>query len=254
MGKVERRNPNGYFVRVAEDALVPLVLSGLEAYCVEHAREGQKRKSGVETYASLWGHQVRLGEDGPTVYCVEHLGVDTSADRDRFSVLPSGEALALKREVMASLWPQYDFLGDVHTHPFGHVSEVSADERGFSDVDVADIVGRSDYWQAQGYRVGLVLTIAWMKRGASGPRVDVVDPSTVRITLRNVRMWLKAYVVHSVRRNPAELAVTDEGVVLDCPGLTGMNLHYGPMGKVATGRKRKYVPAVRGRGGPADRG
>jgi hypothetical protein len=246
MGKVERRNPHGYFVRVSEDALVQLVLSGLEAYCIEHARGDGKRGSAVETYATLWGHQVRAGEDGPTVYCVEHVGVDTSADRGRWSVLPSGEALALKREVMASLWPQYDFLGDVHTHPFGHVSEVTPFETGFSDVDRQDIVGRSDYWQSQGYRVGLVLTIAWMKKGVVDPKAEILKPNILRLTLRNVRMWLTAYVVHSIRRTPADLGVTDEQVVLDCPALTGLNLHYQPMGKVATGRRRKYVPVDRG--------
>lgn len=245
MGKVERKNPCGYYVRVSEDALVQLVLAGLEAYCIDHAQDG-RRRSGVETYGTLWGHQVRVGEDGPTVYCIEQVGIDTSAERGRDSVHPSSEALRLKRDVMSSLWPHYDFLGDVHTHPYGHVSEVSATGRGFSEVDIADVVRHSAYWDDHGYRVGLVLSIAWMKRATLEPKVDVLDASTVRFTLKNVRMWLKAYVAHSVRRTPPELAVTDEDVVLDCPALGGLKLHYGPMGKVATGRKRKYVPADRG--------
>lgn len=242
MGKVEPRNPNGYYVRLSEDALVQLVLAGLEAYCVDHAHDG-RRRSGVETYGSLWGHQVRSGAHGPTIYCVEQVGIDTSAERDRWSVHPSSEALTLKRQVMESLWPQYDFLGDVHTHPFGHMSEVSATERGFSEIDIDDIVSHSAYWEDHGYRVGMVMSIAWMKRATADPKIEILDASTVRFTLRNLRMWLKAYVAHLEVEGMPDLVVTDESVVLDCPALTGLNLHYGPMGKVATGRKRKYVPA-----------
>ncbi len=246
MGGVEPRNPMGYYVRPSEDALVQLVLAGLEAYCVEHAHEGRPPRSGVETYGSLWGHQVRLGSDGPTVLCVQQVGIDTSAQRDRLSVRPSSEALMLKREVMGSLWPQYEFLGDFHTHPLGQASKVAAFERGFSEIDANDIVAHSAYWDDHGYRVGLVLSIAWMKRAKSDPQVDMLNASTVRFTLKNVRMWLKAYVAYSVCKEPSELAVTDDGVVLDCPALTGLNLHYGPMGKVATGRKRRYLPADQG--------
>lgn len=246
MSKVEERNPHGYYVRVSEDALVQLVLAGLEAYCVDHAHDG-RRRSGVETYGTLWGHQVHVGKNGPTVYCISQVGIDTSAERARDSVHPSSEALTLKREVMASLWPHYEFLGDVHTHPYGHVSKVSSVERGFSDVDIRDITQNSGYWDDLGYRVGMVLSIAWLKRALPDPKVEFLDDGSLRITLKNVRMWLKAYVAYSVGRTPPELAVTGEWVVIDCPGLTGLSLHYGPMGKVATGRKRSYVPADRGR-------
>ncbi len=242
MGKVETRNPNGYYVRLSEDALVQVVLAGLEAYCVEHAHDG-RRRFGVETYGSLWGHQVRSNGDGPTIYCVEQVGIDTSAERDRYSVHPSSEALTLKREVMASLWPQYDFLGDVHTHPFNHMSEVTGPQRGFSQIDIDDIVSHSAYWENHGYRVGMVLSIAWMKRATPDPKVEIVDDTTVCVTLKNVRMWLKACVAYRVQEGLPDMEVTDRSVVLDCPALTGLNLHYGPMGKVATGRKRKYVPA-----------
>jgi len=242
MGKVEERNPDGYYVRLSEDALVQLVLAGLEAYCVDHAHDGHHR-SGVETYGSLWGHQIRPGGSGPTLYCIEQVAVDTSAERARTSVHPSSAALMLKREVMSSLWPQYDFLGDIHTHPFGNHSKVLASEHGFSAIDIDDIIGHSAYWADHGYRVGMVLTISWMKRASVDPKVETLDSSTLRFTLKNVRMWLKAYVSYLAAEGTTDLEVTDESVVLDCPALTGLNLHYRPMGKVATGRKRKYVPA-----------
>ena len=245
MSKVEERNPNGYYVRLSEDAVVQLVLAGLEAYCIDHAHDG-RRRSGVETYGTLWGHHVQVGDSGPTVYCIELVGIDTSAERARDSVHASTAALTLKREVMSSLWPQYQFLGDVHTHPYGHVSKVSETERGFSDVDIQDITGNSRYWDDHGYRVGMVLSLAWLKHAKADPKVEFLDDGSLRITLKNVRMWLKAYVAYSVGRTPPELAVTDRQVVIDCPGLTGLSLHYGPMGKVATGRKRKYMPADRG--------
>lgn len=105
----------GYVVRVHENALIQMCLSGLEAYSIWHRQKGPRTR--LETYGALWGHELSL-PGGPTVYSVEMATVDTSAERTHDAVTPVWDALQLKRDVMTSFWPQYDFLGDFHTHPY----------------------------------------------------------------------------------------------------------------------------------------
>ncbi len=46
-----------YHVRISEDALIQLVLNGLEAYSVHHPGN-KKSKTRLETYGLLWGHEI----------------------------------------------------------------------------------------------------------------------------------------------------------------------------------------------------
>lgn len=117
-------NQHGYIVRVSENSLIQMCLNGIEAYVVKHKQgKGKKSKNMIETYGLLWGHQINQ-PDKKTLYCVEMVSIDTSAVRDTNSVIPRKLALRLKKDLLTSFWPQYEFLGDFHTHPYEHYKEV----------------------------------------------------------------------------------------------------------------------------------
>lgn len=233
----------GYVVRVSENALIQLCLSGLEAYSVWHRQKGARTR--LETYGGLWGHELVL-PGGRMLYSVELATVDTSAERGHDYAYPVDGALELKRDVMTSFWPQYDFLGDFHTHPYKTLSEaVGKKFRNyvFSEADRERIEDHSQYWVKQNYRVGLVLTIAQMAR-ASRREHTKIEEGTVEFTLGNYRLWLKAYVAY--RENQSlKVSKDDEPMVtLDCPSLIGQTRPYTPFGRGTSGHHAGHRPGL----------
>ncbi|MDD4237432.1 MAG: hypothetical protein PHT62_02570 [Desulfotomaculaceae bacterium] len=111
-------NSSGYVIRISENALIQMCLNGLEAYIVTH-KENNEDKSKLETFGLLWGHESTLTNQ-KTLYSIELLSIDTSAVRKSNSCEPNDLALELKRDIMTSFWPHYDFLGDFHTHPYNN--------------------------------------------------------------------------------------------------------------------------------------
>jgi hypothetical protein len=120
MGRVN----NNYYIRISENALIQLVLNGLEAYSVYH--QGKKRaETRLETYGLLWGHETHLPNNNGILYSIELISVDTSAERAHSFCSPNDSALQLKRDIMTSFLPHYDFLGDFHTHPYKKYTDVT---------------------------------------------------------------------------------------------------------------------------------
>lgn len=232
-------NENGYIIRISEDAMIQMCLSGLEAYTIIHKESGKKRNK-LETYGQVWGHEVRL-PDNKSLYCVEMLSIDTSAVRDRDSVDYSDDSLKLKRDIMSSFWPQYDFLGDFHTHPYNHYKEVVDNQwYQFSEADYESIEECSKYWKDYNYRVGIVLSIAYMKK-KSDKQSEWIDNSTIEFTLGNYRFWIKGYVAYDDEKGELKLTEhKDEEVILECPSITGLVGEYCEFGKVMGKRILKH--------------
>jgi len=56
--------------------------------------------------------------NGKTLYTVCKASVDTSNRRTPDSCDPNEEALSLKRDFLSSFFPDYEVLGNFHTHPY----------------------------------------------------------------------------------------------------------------------------------------
>lgn len=242
---------SGYVVRLSESALIQLCLSAMEAYSVSHLRKG--RRVQLETYGLLWGHEALL-PDGRTLYAIEMASVDTSARMEHSSVHRSEHALELKRDLMTSFWPQLEFLGDFHSHPYPQGTNVVGERLyEFSAEDRTDIEENSGFWQRHGYRIGLVITLTALKRSSS--RLDKwLNRSTLEFTLGNYRLWLKAYVAYEQDGTLRLTADDDSGVLLDCPALIGLQGEYTAFGRAQTGPGPRHrvgqvaMPRVRKQG------
>jgi hypothetical protein len=214
-------NPDGYLIRISEHVLAAMCLSGLEAYAVREKGQ-QGGRTLLETYGLLWGHEATLA-DGRTLYSVEFMSIDTSARRERCGVEPADAALTLKRDLMTSFWPHYDFLGNFHTHPHTHGYKNITEQKlyQFSEQDFLTIICHSDHWTRHNYRVGLVMTITLLDKKSS--RDDrVLGDGTIEFTLGNYRLWLKGRVAH-LDEDEEEIQLAEEQeVVLLCPSITGL--------------------------------
>lgn len=224
------RNPNGYAIRLSEPALIYLCQAGLEAYSVQH-----RGKRELETYGLLWGHEGQM-QDGRTLFAIDMATVDTSAKMKKDEVTPNDDALVLKQDMMTSYWPHLKFLGDFHTHPYQSADEVVAAKLyEFSEADRESIEEHADFWGGYGYRVGLVLTIALLKRRSS--RLDRWLPDgTLEFTLSNYRFWLKGYVAYDDGTGLRLTTHEDKQVLLDCPSLLGLQGEYTTFGRGRPGR------------------
>lgn len=223
-------NQHGYIIRISENALIQMCLNGLEAYIVSHDG-GNKVNNRLETFGLLWGHEISL-PDRQTLYCVELLSIDTSAIRKPNSCEPNDISLKLKRDIMTSFWPQYDFLGDFHTHPYVNFTKVAKGKLyEFSQDDIKSIESYSNHWQNHNYRIGLVLTIALMK-SRSSRKHKWIEPNTIEFTLGNYRLWLKGYITYLNDKKQLRLSNhTDENIVIDCPALVGLIGEYTEFGR-----------------------
>ncbi|MDL2267810.1 hypothetical protein LJC46_07490 [Desulfovibrio sp. OttesenSCG-928-G15] len=221
----------GCIVKVTESAAIDMCLCGLEAFVVQHKKY---QKKPLETYALVWGHESTL-RDGRTMYVVEKVSVDTSADRSPGSCTPKDDALALKYDFMQSYFPDIEFLGDFHTHPFLEHANTIRNEKmyEFSEQDIKSVEDNSDVYTAYNYRVGFVMTIASVKTKSQNAgematwEERACHYSAVIFRLNNYRIWLQAYVATN---NDGRIHLFNDKVVLEVPGILGLHGPYTPFG------------------------
>jgi len=227
-------NQKGYIVWVSENALIPMCMNGLEAYVVpSETVNGNKKR--VETVGLVWGHETTL-TDGRTFYSVELVTIETSAIQRRDFVNIKNQSLQLKRDMMTSFWPRYDFLGEFHTHPEKDYEKVSRQKLYyFSQEDLEDM--EKGNGKIHNYRVGIVMTIAKMKKRSSS--LSFPDPSTVCFTLGDFKIWIKAYITYHKKDKLECSDHRDQEVKLDIPLQVGIVGEYTRFGKFSNSGKSK---------------
>lgn len=228
---------DGYTVRVSEEAVMQMILSGLEAYSVLH--EGKKkRQKRIETAGLLWGNEIQ--KEKKVLYNITTVSIDTSAKRAAGSVTQNENALKIKKDIMDSFFPQHDFLGDFHTHPYHDYAKVTKKSYAFSKDDINDIETNSEYWDEYNYRVGLVLTIARMTNRKKHPENKVISNNTLQFTTGNYRMWLKAYVIYKKDDSLKFTKHEDDNVILLVPSIEGLVYDNAKFGKVSLEGEYKH--------------
>lgn len=106
-----------YTVIVSHDAFRTIVSSALEAYSIPHGkRRNIKDHTPLETYGTSWGYSTER-EDG-TVFNIVAADVDSSAHRTTGWVLQKSEAFSLKNSFYKKYYPEIEYLGDFHSHPY----------------------------------------------------------------------------------------------------------------------------------------
>ncbi|HVN23341.1 MAG TPA: hypothetical protein VMT71_05180 [Syntrophorhabdales bacterium] len=229
-------NEKGYVIRVSESAAIQMCLHGLEAYTI-YRKAGRRHKEAMtETFGLVWGHEVTQA-DGRTLYSVDLVSMDISAEFGKSFCRPYPEAFTLKKDIVTSFWPQYEFLGDFHTHPFKTIEDVVA-SKGFSlsKEDKTYVQEASDTWARHNYRACLVLTISRLKR-----RSDFVslNGNVLTFTMGNYRLWLHAHVTQ--RENDSLIFSDTADIELYCPSFNGPD-EYTKFGRLKKKTRLHYEP------------
>ena len=220
---------DGYVIRLSEHALITLILNGLEAYCVQH----ENKTPQLETCGALFGYQIPL-RGNRILYQIEMANVDTSAKRNKRSVTPNTNAMRLKAEIMETYWPNLQYLGDYHTHVYKSLDDVYSveleegdrrgDDKGYyiSNGDRRWLEANAALCLNYGYRVGLVVTIAGMKRnGNIGAKPANTRSQAVEFNLGKRKVWISAYYAYEEGGNIKYSSNNDRFITLECPSLLG---------------------------------
>lgn len=235
-----KENDNGYVVKVTESATIDMCLNALEAYSVKHIKY---QKKPWETFGLVWGHETIM-RGGKTLYTIQKVSIDTTAERAPGECTPKDEALDLKFDFINSFYPDIEFLGDFHTHPY---TEPAGEVRKgklyrYSDTDITRLEENSSFYKKYGYRVGLAMTIACVQQESQNEGELAnrrPDPSVAEFRFNNYRIWLQAYVTY-LQDNEIDLKVSKKNVYLEVPGLLGLNEPYTPFGFYDS--KKKHIP------------
>lgn len=230
-------NGAGYVVKVTESATIDMCLSALEAYSVKHIKY---QKKPWETFGLVWGHEAIM-RDGRALYTIQKISIDTTAERAPGQCTADDKSLDLKFDFINSYYPDIEFLGDFHTHPYLDTPREVRQKKlyEFSDTDIDSIEMHSDFYINYKYRVGLVMTIACVQqeRQNEGKLADwISNNSTAEFRFNNYRIWLQAYVTYLQGK---EIKVTKENVSLEVPGLLGLHGPYTPFGFYDS--KKKHI-------------
>ncbi|MDE0660082.1 MAG: hypothetical protein OXI79_10585 [Gammaproteobacteria bacterium] len=220
-------------IHVSDSSLMHLLLAGLEAYKMRVRRGSDaNRKLPLETGGLLWGF-IKDGVGGMDHVTVEHISVDTAANRQTDSVALCKHSTVVKRRIIEDRWPNLSLIGDFHTHPYKSLAEVKH-EKGWepSACDIAfyekcDEERDSWVWDA---RVFLILTLAEQHSkdsSSAAPRVTKRYGNILRWQQGGYRFWLSAYAVDrtngglAVSPKPAIEQPRRRYVYIDVPTVNG---------------------------------
>ncbi len=181
-------------ISISKSALFELIMAALEAYAIKH---DSGSKVAIETFAHLWGsHNKRL----PFKCNVEHISVETSANRQRGSVSTQRISLDLKKDIARVFGEGYNHIGSFHTHPYLKEEVATAKELrkkklfNFSHQDHRSEINEPTIQVGKhSFSIALVMTVFAMDK-ANDSSDGCIDSNLYELSLGNIKLWLKAQV------------------------------------------------------------
>lgn len=223
---------NATVIYMSDQALTSLLMATIESYVVKNENMA-KPQNRLETYGIFFGSETKTS-DGSRVIRIDMANPSNTVRQTRESVQSSPNSLIVKADLVQSCFPHLSFLGDFHTHPYLHFSEVKKC-RGYylSETDRQAMTSDSKLYRKLGYRLGMVATIAYAERaGQNRAGYPTKYKNRVELVIGHFRIWLTAYVTRS-RIKDGLFYSDDESsdVILHVPCMTGL-AQFSAMGGV----------------------
>lgn len=213
-------------VSLSDTAFFSIVTSALEAYSVCHQDNAEDEHVPVETYGNLWGYEATTKRKESMLH-VLLADCDVSAKREPGSASPADDAFKLKSDFADNFFPELEYLGDFHSHPYD-VSEVKTElelQRQTYHEQSSDDHKFAKHKQGDGrtYRLQIIVTVFerpdTVKR-ASGHLGD--DLSCIRFQYDKRTIWIKAYAYRINEKDKTSRKVNKDNIALicSCAGVT----------------------------------
>ncbi|ORT51076.1 hypothetical protein ST37_06810 [Vibrio sp. qd031] len=197
-------------IKISKSAIFELVMAGFEAYAVEHS--GAKQVS-IETGAHLWG---KVNKQLPFTCKIEHVSVETSAQRQRGSLSTNPDSIRIKKDIARAFGMDYSYIGSAHTHPYLRQEYVDANIvrtkklYQLSSADhICEINSPEMTVSGKQFSIELILTIHALERANDRKDGDAIDEPLIEFSLGNIKCWLYGRVFeHKVAKH-----LTDEEII-----------------------------------------
>lgn len=246
----------------SEQAIIQIISSALEAFVVPHDAE-LNSWTGIETFLTLWGSETQTNE--VLSFNVEFAIPSTSAVRDYGSVTPSAFAEEVKQDFITAYFPQFQMIGDLHTHPWvrnrnsGTTPEMIRRKKLYdlSEADIESCLVDPVIKRNTGYKLSAVLTITDMSK-SNGAKDGYIESNVIEFSLNNYKCWLKcsAFYYKSeenfnederkfVLCHPTSIAdgvamIMTDDLIIRAPVILDF-FEYQNFGKVSGKRKLKHI-------------
>lgn len=232
-------------IRLSENALCSIVMSGVEAYVEKNLNFARPRNQ-LEIHGLLFGSESKLKE-GTRVLQVEMANVTSTSQQTGNSVGYSLTSVALKSDIAQAFFPHLSFLGDFHTHPFRHFGEVSK-IKGFylSKTDRQSLKNDQTVMKSLNYRLGMVAAIAFTRK-RTNPSASYADSegNTILFNMGNFKIWISVYI--TVIDENGDLSYSCDNcadVILHVPALNGLHM-FSDIGILKHGKRSiRYCPPM----------
>lgn len=222
-------------VELSDEALMQIVLNGLEAFIVRH---DHVKRSGIEMHGHLAGFYSETVRQRKIQ--VTHFSCDTSATMMPGEVSWKYESNILKRSLISGFG--LDYLGQVHSHPYmtgdwPSVAEARRVGAEFSDTDIE--AGQSmlkDFHQRYGdvWHLEMVATFYHTKNAVHVKKYDELKPE---FSIGNVRCFLRADIYEIIEGGE----ITRQPAVIRSPFIQKGRERDVDIGRVRVKPGRKYT-------------
>jgi hypothetical protein len=208
-------------ISLSDSAFFTIVTSALEAYSVCHPATPEDEHVPVETYGNLWGYQVQTKRKESLLHVVL-ADSDVSAAREPKCVTPADGAFTLKSDFADQFFPELEYLGDFHSHPW-HVDEIKTElelqrEKLYEQSPDDHKHAKSSHEYGRPYRLQIIATVFErpdMVSRKSGHLKD--DLSCIRFQYDMKTVWIKAYAYQINSDNNTSRKVNKDKIALICP-------------------------------------
>jgi hypothetical protein len=206
-------------VSISEPAFFSIIMSALEAYQVGQSSDARKDNSMVEVYGNLWGYKSQT-QRNESILRVVMADADLSAKAEPSQTTPHPDAYILKTDFADCYFPEIEYLGDFHSHPYTEdevKSELELQRNKYHRSSPADKTFVKDLQKSgRPYRLQIIATI--FKRDNMVEREGGYikdDFSCIRFRYANMTIWIKAYVFDM--NGDTFRKVADKMVAILCP-------------------------------------
>ncbi|MDI1292995.1 MAG: hypothetical protein PSV18_09650 [Methylobacter sp.] len=208
-------------ISLSDSAFFTIVTSALEAYSICHQDDSKDDHVPLETYGNLWGYQATTKRKESLLHVVL-ADSDTSAKCKSGEATPADDTFDLKTDFADSFFPELEYLGDFHSHPYD-VNEVKTElelQRGKLFEQSSSDAKFAKYQQGLGknYQLQIIATVFERHEQVNRASGHIKgDLSCIRFQYDKRTIWIKAYAYRVDEKENIWRKVNKDTIALICP-------------------------------------
>lgn len=208
-------------ISLSDSAFFTIVTSTLEAYSICHQDDSEDEHEPLETYGNLWGYQTTTKRKESVLHVVL-ADSDISAKCKNDESSPADGAFDLKSNFADNFFPELEYLGDFHSHPYDVYevkTELELQRQKLFHQSPGD-KKHAKYQQVLGkpYRLQIIATVFERHDKVNRATGHIEgDLSCIRFQYEKYTIWIKAYAYRLYKQENTSRKIKEDNIALICP-------------------------------------